>query len=166
MAWIVPAVLGITSMISQNAQNKAAIKNNENQQAAAEENAQKSRAQAMQAIAPFTAPGATPFANKSISTPGASTAAPGANAYGLNGTGGQVNAASVMQGGPQGQPQGQPPQQGQMDPKMMAMFMQFLKSAMGGQQQPPPPAQAAQRQIQPVARQMPAPNQVATPRAV
>lgn len=145
VAWILPTVMGITSLIGQNAQNKSAMANNDNQQAAALQNAQKARDQAMASIAPFTKPGAAPFANSQVQRPtGTPFAQPGGGMYGLPQTGGQVNAAGIMQGsGAQPQPQGGAPG---MDPRMAGLFQQFLKALM---------AHAPQRQPQPIARQAP-----------
>lgn len=176
MAWIVPAALSIFSAVSQNADNKAAQKNNENQQAAAEENAQKARAQALQTIAPFTQPGKGPFNNQQPKAPGPAMAAPGGGGSGIAALP-QVNASSVMgqmspppqapQQAPQGAPSsanGQPPQQGQLSPQMIQAFVQMLQKAMGGGQ--PPGAPGTQRAPMPIAQKPQTPPQGGMPQAV
>lgn len=63
MGWLIPLLTIGASLIGQNVQNKAAIKNNENQQAAQQANNQAAIDQAKGIISPFLAPNAAPFAN-------------------------------------------------------------------------------------------------------
>lgn len=87
-ATIVPAVMGIAGMVSQNAQNKAAQKNNDNANASAVANAKAAYDQAQTALNPYLQAGAAPSGGVVGRPTGMTTkAAPPPQ---------QVNAASLL----------------------------------------------------------------------
>jgi hypothetical protein len=99
LAALLPAILGGASMIGQNIENKAANKNNDNQQAAAVQNAQAASQAAFQRLQQFLAQNPSPANGVVPGRPGGLTMNSGAIAQG-----GPQNAGATLQGGQQGPP--------------------------------------------------------------
>lgn len=143
----IPAILGAAGLVASNSQQKAAEKNNLNQQQGAVENARTSQADAMKQIQAIIASSPSPFSGQRIAGP--------SGGYGPQGGGGMQTApspfaAAIM--GPQ-VPQGYPPAlqapsmpQGGPPPPQAPLL--------GAPQAPsmPPGAPAPQQNISPVAR--------------
>lgn len=133
LAWIVPAVLGIVGMVSQNAQTKAANANNSNQQAAELANAQTAAINAQELMAPWLTAGASPLGKTSVANPTGPLSLGAVPGQGAGGT--QPAPTQVMQ-----PPAAQPPQQ---QPQRR---MPQATRPMGGQPGQPPPNPQAQPQ--------------------
>ena len=122
---LIPLVLGVASMIGQNVQNKAAIKNNETQQAAAVQNAKDASSAAQNQVSSWLTSnpnkieggGSAPTLSGGPSPLAGTNGAPGAAGH-------QLNLNQLM---------------ATLPPQYKQMIQQISGGAGGGNNVPPPP---------------------------